>query len=90
MEAVKRRHTPYNKFKAFLAENDIKQHELAATLDKSASAVNQNLNGTGGDFSVEEIRKLCVKYGISSDEYFIYSQVSNVKPDEALFKQGVT
>lgn len=76
---VKRRHAPYNKFKAFLAENDIKQHDLAAALDKSVSAVNQNLNGTGGDFSIEEVRKLCFRYGISSDEYFIYSQVSNMK-----------
>jgi len=80
--AVNRRHAPYYKFKAFLAENEIKQYDLAAMLDKSVSAINQNLNGTGGDFSVEEIRKLCIKYGISSDEYFIYNQVSIMKPYE--------
>lgn len=82
MRQVKRRHTPYTKFKAFLDENGVKQSEVAVLLNKSTSALNQNLNGTGGDFSVAEIRILCKKYSISSDEYFVYPEVSKKKHAE--------
>lgn len=76
---VKRRHTPYTKFKAFLEEVGINQSELAKLLKKSNSALNQNLNGTGGDFSISEIRIICAAYGISADEYFLRPGVSNTK-----------
>jgi len=73
---VKRRHAPYGKLKAFLAENNVHQEELAKLLGKSVSAVNQNLNGTGGDFSVSEVRKICLHWGISADSFFIAQKVS--------------
>jgi len=73
---VKRKHVPYTKFKAFLDENNIKQAELAALLGKSVSTLNQNLNGTGGDFSMEDVRKICLTYNISADEFFINQKVS--------------
>lgn len=76
MKNIKRRHEPYTKFKNYLDENDIKQQDIAELLEKSVSAVNQNLNGTGGDFSVSEIRKICLKYRISSDVYFFDQNVS--------------
>ncbi|MDR9794065.1 helix-turn-helix domain-containing protein [Aeribacillus composti] len=80
MKEVKRRHIPYTKFKAFLVENNISQSEVAKLLGKSKSALNQNINGTGGDFSLSEIRLICQHYNISADEYFLYPQVSNSKP----------
>lgn len=73
---VKRRHTPYTKFKAFLEEKDIKQKDLAGLLGKSTTTINQNLNGTGGDFSMDDVRKICREYQISSDEFFINQKVS--------------
>lgn len=73
---LKRKHTPYSKFKAFMEENNIRQEDLANLLGKSIPAVNQNLNGTGGDFSMAEVRKICVTYSISSDMYFIMQKVS--------------
>lgn len=76
-----RRHEPYFKFKAYLVENRIKQRELAELLGKSTSALNQNLNGSGGDFSLKEIRLICRKYKISSDEYFVCPEVSKTKPE---------
>lgn len=79
MGIVKRRHVPYSKFKAFMSENRIKQHELALALGKSKSALNQNLNGTGGDFAMFEIRAICSMYDISADEYFVRPEVSNSK-----------
>lgn len=71
MKVTNRRRAPYTKFKVFLVENNIKQSEVAKLLNKSNSALNQNLNGTGGDFSAEELRTLYKVYGISIDKYFI-------------------
>lgn len=79
LKPVSRRHAPYSKFKAFLIENGIQQREVAELLGKSTSALNQNLNGTGGDFSLAEVRIICKKYGISADEYFLYPDVSKMK-----------
>lgn len=75
-----RRHTPYTKFKAFLEEIGVKQRDLALMLNKTPSALNQNLNGTGGDFSLSEVRFLCQKFNISADEFFISQKVSKMKP----------
>jgi transcriptional regulator with XRE-family HTH domain len=71
MSTINRRHEPYTKFKAFLVENNIKQEEVAKLLGKSKSALNQNINGTGGDFSVKELRKIMKTYKISIDEFFL-------------------
>lgn len=79
MNVQKRRHIPYAKFKAYLVEIGYTQQELAADLGKSRYAVNQNLNGTGGDFSLSEIRKICKKFNISADDYFIRLEVSKTK-----------
>jgi transcriptional regulator with XRE-family HTH domain len=73
---VKRRHVPYTKFKALMQEQNIKQKELAVLLNKTITAVNQNLNGTGGDFSMSEVRKICLAYNISCDTFFIKQKVS--------------
>ncbi|GEC92688.1 helix-turn-helix domain-containing protein [Brevibacillus brevis] len=77
MRIIKRRHTPYTKFKALLDERGINQKEVANLLGKSTSAFNQNLNGTGGDFSLSEVRLICTTYEISADEYFLSPLVSN-------------
>lgn len=79
---VKRRRAPYSKFKAFLAQNGIRQTEVAKLLGKSKSALNQNINGTGGDFSLQEVRLLCKYFQISADDYFLYPDVSDLKPDK--------
>lgn len=71
MKNIKRNHRPYYKFKAFLTEKGITQKELANLLGKSVSALNQNINGTGGDFSAKEIRLICSNYKISSDYFFL-------------------
>lgn len=82
MRNIQRRHTPYTKFKAFLDEIGLSQQKLAEILDKSASAVNQNLNGTGGDFSLSEIRVICSMFKISSDDYFLHPEVSKMKHND--------
>lgn len=76
MNNVKRKHTPYTKFKAYMQEQNIRQTELAVLLCKTLTSVNQNLNGTGGDFSMSDVRKICLAYSISSDTFFIKQKVS--------------
>ncbi len=79
MKSIERRHTPYTKLKAYLDEIDMNQVELGAIINKSKSAINQKLNGTGGDFSLSEVRKICLTLGISSDEFFVEQGVSKAK-----------
>lgn len=80
---TKRRHAPYTKLKAYLNEIGMTQAELAKLLNKSRYALNQNLNGTGGDFSLSEVRLICMTLGISADEFFIEPQVSKTKQQDA-------
>lgn len=68
--ATSRRHLPYNKIKAFLVENNISQKEVGLVISKSPSAVNQKLNGTGGDFSLEEARLMSLNLGVPRAYFF--------------------
>lgn len=65
------RRPPYRRFLNFMKDNGIKQREVACLLGKGVSALNQNLNGTGGDLTVSEVGIICKQYGISADTYFL-------------------
>lgn len=67
--------TGYTKFKAWLRENHVKVTDLAELLNLQISTVSKKLNGYS-DFTVEEIRTICLKYNISADEFFITYKVS--------------
>lgn len=82
MKDTNRRHAPYVKLKALLVELGVRQGELALELGKSKSAINQNLNGTGGDFTLREVRLICNKFNISADDYFLCPMVSKMKHNE--------
>lgn len=82
MKEVKRRHAPYTKLKAYLNEIGLSQVELARSLGLSKSALNQKINGTGGDFTIREVRQICKLLNISADEFFIEPKVSNSKQKE--------
>lgn len=58
------------KFKGYMAENGIKQSEIAELLKIDVANVNLKVNGKQ-DFTLPQIRAICGKYGISADEYFI-------------------
>ncbi|OMD06490.1 hypothetical protein BJP50_11065 [Paenibacillus odorifer] len=65
-----RRREPYTKIKIFLYENSIQQTEIGIAIGKTASAINQKLNGTGGDFSLGEARVLSREFGIPREFFF--------------------
>ena len=54
------------KFKAWLAENRIKQKEIMELLDLSRTSIDKKINGKE-DFTLPQIRTICDKYGITAD-----------------------
>lgn len=70
------RHQPYTKFMAWMKENDVSSNDLADLLHVHKSVISKRLNGTGADFSIEEVRIICVHYRISADTYFVAYKVS--------------
>lgn len=58
------------KFKGYCAERGIKQTEISEILGITVSNVNEKINGKQ-EFTLEQVRTICKKYGISADEYFI-------------------
>ena len=60
----------YNKFKGFLVENGIQQKEVAKLLNISVPTFNKKLNGTGSDFSIQVVKKICSTYNIKAEIFF--------------------
>lgn len=60
----------YNKFKAYLIENEIKQEEVADFLGVTRTTFNTKLNRNGQDFSLDEVRRLCNKYKLDANDFF--------------------
>ena len=58
------------KFKAFCVENRIKQKDIAEILEITVQSVNRKLNDKE-PFTLEQVKILCVTFGISADEYFV-------------------
>ena len=58
------------KFKGFCAEHGIKQSEIAKILDITVQSVNRKMNGKE-PFTLEQVKTLCLYYGISADDYFV-------------------
>lgn len=68
----------YNKLKGLLIERGIKNKDLAELLDVNRTTVNKKLNRTNGnDFSMTEVRKICLYLDISADIYFLNSSREN-------------
>lgn len=58
------------KFKAFCVEHRIKQSKIAEILGINVQSVNRKLNEKE-PFTLEQVKKLCVEFKISADEYFV-------------------
>ena len=53
-------------FKGWMAENNIRQSEIAELLDISLQSVNLKVNGKQ-DFTLQQVKKICERYSISAD-----------------------
>ena len=72
----------YAKFKGFLAENGLMQQDVAEFLGINQSEISQKLNAPNRDFSVDQIRSICSRYGLSMDVYFCAEQVAIEQPED--------
>lgn len=71
MTEINRKRDPYFKFKGWMVENQISQQQLADILHMNRTQLNQRLNGTGADFTLDEIRKIKEVFQIKTDEFFL-------------------
>ncbi len=61
----------YRRFKSYLIDNGIKYKEIAELLGNSISTVTRKINRyKNSDFTILDIKVICIKYGISADKYF--------------------
>lgn len=57
------------KFKGYMAEHEIKQSDIAELLGLDISNVNLKINGNQ-PWTLPQVKEICLKYGISANEYF--------------------
>lgn len=70
METTYRKKRPFEKFKKFMSDNNVKQKELAQQLGRSQSFVNNALNRRGAEFSIIDFRNIGRIFKINIHEYF--------------------
>lgn len=76
----------YNKLKGLLTERGIKNKDLAELLDINRTTVNKKLNRTNGnDFSMSEVRAICLYLDISADIYFLNQSRENTTKEKQTF-----
>jgi transcriptional regulator with XRE-family HTH domain len=61
---------PYYKFKGYLAENSIQQKDIAKLIDISPATLSKRLNGKGGDFSIQDLKKICNNLKVEAEIFF--------------------
>lgn len=62
--------TAVNKFRGWCAEHNVSNGELARLLGINESNMSLKMNGKQA-FSIEQVKKICITYGISADEFFL-------------------
>lgn len=60
----------YSKFKGYLVEKNIKQKSVAEMLKISQATLSKRINGKGGDFTVQELEKICTSLKIKAELFF--------------------
>ena len=66
----KRKRPPYNEFMAWMLLNEVNRNDLKNLLGLTDSTLSHRLNGTGADFSLDEIRMLVEHFGIEVSKFF--------------------
>lgn len=72
--ATVRKRPPYKGFMAWMLVNDVSRKDIIELLSLSDSTLSHRLNGTGADFSIEEVRKLIATYGDSISKFFLIQE----------------
>lgn len=61
----------YSKLKGFLAENGIKQREVAKLLGVTDSTFSNKINKNNADFTMGEVAKMCKVFNLDSNVFFL-------------------
>jgi DNA-binding Xre family transcriptional regulator len=61
---------PYYKFKGYLAEKNIQQKDVAKIIKISQATLSKRLNGKGGDFTIQELKKICTTLDVKAEIFF--------------------
>lgn len=73
----------YNKLKGLLKERGINNSDLAELLSVHRVTVSNKLNRSqGADFTMTEVRKLCLYLDISADIYFLSAGRENTTKEK--------
>lgn len=62
---------PYTKFKGYLAENEIKNKDVAQFLGVTETTFSKKINRKGQDFTADQIRMLCNNYKLDANKFFL-------------------
>lgn len=82
----RRNRQPYNKIKAYFVENEIKHKDVAVLLEVKPNTISKKLNGFGGDFSLEDAKKMHFHFGVPI-AYFL--NLLFLKRNECLYHEEV-
>nr|WP_244990467.1 helix-turn-helix transcriptional regulator [Clostridium algidicarnis] len=55
-----------------MAENRIQQKEVAKLINISQATLSKRLNGKGGDFTIQDLKKICINLNVSAEIFFNY------------------
>nr|DAS21878.1 MAG TPA: SOS-response transcriptional repressor [Caudoviricetes sp.] len=66
-----RKRPPYREFIAWMVVNQVSRKDIIELLSLSDSTLSHRLNGTGADFTMEEVRKLINAYGEEVSDFFL-------------------
>lgn len=67
----KNKNKGYSKLKGYLVEKNISQQEVAELLEINRSTLNSKLNRNKADFTIDEVRKISIKYNLDLNEFFL-------------------
>ena len=68
---MNRKKQPFYKFKGYLAENGIKQKDLAERIGMNEVSLSQKINRSGSVFTLDEVKTICDELDISADDFFL-------------------
>ena len=62
---------PYLKLKGYFISNNIPLGDVAEFLGITQSAFSKKLNKGYDDFTLDQVRKLCKRYNLDANEFFL-------------------
>lgn len=66
-----RKRPPYKEFLAWMLLNDVTRKDLIELLNISETSLSHRLNGTGADFTMDEVRTIISHFGEQVAQFFL-------------------